>query len=182
MNKKAILLFLLSLIFFATNAQTKDKKVDIRLGAGMTYIDKNSSIPTFEVETNRKLTPYFAVGASIAFGRDAADKFNMTSFEKVQLNLFVSPFKNNRRNDFRIGAGIGYFDIAGYQAIGMLFDPKETKHYSYKNSSFGFNFSAENSYMLTDRFFIGIKAFVEPYLKETVNTNYGAMLRLGVKF
>lgn len=181
MNKKTILLFLLSLVFFGTNAQTKDKRVDIRLGAGMTYIDKNSSISTFEVETNRKLSSYFAVGASLAFGRDAADKFNMTSFEKVQLNLFVSPFKNNRRNDFRIGAGIGYFDIAGYQATGMQFDAEATKHHSYKNSSFGFNFSVENSYMLTNRFFIGIKAFAEPYLKETINTNYGAILKLGVK-
>lgn len=182
MNKKAILLLFLIVTFVGANAQTENKKNDIRFGAGTTFVGKNSKVPTFEVEANRKITPYFAVGASLAFGRRVEDKYAQTSFEKVNLGVYFSPFKNNRKNDFRIGAGINYFDIGGFYATGMLFDPKQTEYHSYKNSSFGFNFSLENTYTLNERLFIGAKVFAEPYLKETVNTNYGAMLRLGVKF
>ncbi len=182
MNKKVILLFFVLVSFIGADAQTDNKKLDIRFGFGTTWINEKFRMSTVEMELNRKFTPYLAVGTSLAYGREAPDAYAQTSFDKGNLSLYVSPFRNDKRNDFRIGAGISYFDIAGFYATGMLFNPEETEYYSYKNSSFGFIFSLENSYMLTDRFFVGIKAFAEPFLKETVKTNYGAMLKLGVNF
>lgn len=171
---------MLLLFYIGANAQGNHKRIDLRFGAGTTRLGSNRYVGTTEMEINRKFTPYWAVGVSLAYGRNVSDQFRHTSFEQSNVNFFISPFRNNRKNDFRMGAGLSYYDMAEAFATGMLYNPLEIRYDSYKTNSFGFNLIIENSYMLNGRFFIGIKASAQPYLNKGVN--YGATLKAGVNW
>lgn len=95
--------------FSAAKAQSGDVEMDLRLGIGMTDfqpIDKASL--AIEMELNKKFTPYFTVAPSIMYDKSERELGKNSSLLQLNLNGFVSPFRNNRRNDFRLGGGIGY--------------------------------------------------------------------------
>ena len=52
--------------------------------------------------------------------------------------------------------------------------------YEFDNrNSFGLNVIIENSYLLTDKFLVGLKLFTQPYSNGDINT--GAMLKIGLR-
>lgn len=182
MNTKTILSLFLLVFCLNIGAQNNPKRIDLRFGLGASLIGSGDLIAKmYEVELNRKFSSYFATGVSLAFGRNSSGEYNHASFEQSNLNFFISPFRNNRRNDFRIGAGLSYLDISDTfwtsmrtDADGILEVTLETR----KRNSFGFNVILENTYMVNERFFLGIKAFTQPYLNGDINS--GILLKAGI--
>lgn len=167
MNKQIILYLLLVLSsIFVMNAQTGDRDIDLRFGLGTSnFKNGNNLLLLSEYELNAKLTDYFTIAPSIILNHDSDSDFELPDFFQANLNAFVSPFRNNRRNDFRMGSGLSFYRL--------------NKGASYATrSAFGLNLILENTYMINDRFVIGIKAFIQPYLNKDIN--YGILLKAGI--
>lgn len=161
---KRVIIFAVILFFTLNiNAQEGDRDIDLRVGLGFLKLKEgNALLAASEYEFNAKLSDYFTVAPSIALS--IADK-SMGDSEKLfqaNLNAFVSPFRNNRRNDFRIGGGLSFYKF-NQPAI---------------RSAFGVNLIIEDSYMINNRFFIGAKAFMQPYFNKQLS--YGILLKVGV--
>jgi len=183
MSFKTLLLSTLIAVSLPVIGQEKSNKLDLRIGAGISFM-ATGDMKTFnyENEINYKLSPYFTSSASIVLGRSNYGSLETASFTQGNLNFYISPFKNNRRFDFRIGTGLTYYGISdAYQSFvkyenGVLVD----LDYSFdKRNSFGCNLIIENSYLLTNRLSIGLKLFTQPYLNKDINS--GLLLKLGLK-
>lgn len=149
------------------NAQSGDRDLDVRVGIGISDFKKESeSLVLSEYELNIKWTDYFTVAPSIVLNHNN-NSFNsdFANFFQANLNAFGSPFRNDRRNEFRIGGGLSFYKLNGGTS-------------SATKSSFGVNLILENRYMIKERFFIGIKAFIQPYLNKELNS--GILLKAGI--
>lgn len=182
MNKKTLLIFFVLLSTLSVKAQIEGKRIDIRFGLGASIFGTgNVIVDMYEAELNRKFSNYFTLAVTGAFGKVGEGEFNTSAFTQSNVNAFISPFRNNRRNDFRIGIGFSSLDIssthlewASYEN-GILKDYKTTTSKCY---TFGGNIILENTYSVTERFMLGIKVFTQPYLNGDINT--GIILKAGV--
>ena len=115
-----------------------------------------------EYELDAKLSDYFTVAPSIVL--NVVDKWKSDSEKLFQanMNVFLSPFRNNRRNDFRVGSGLSFYKF----------------NQPVIRSAFGFNLIVEDSYSINDRFFIGVKAFMQPYFNR--ESSSGVLLKAGI--
>jgi len=183
MNTKVFIL--LSAILFSLHAvgQENTNKFDFRLGAGVS-LQGTGDMRTFnyENEVNYQLNRYFTSSISINLGRSNYGVFETSSFLQGNLNIFISPFRNNRRFDFRLGTGITYYNVNDAYILykhwvgGVLV----YADYEFDNrNSLGFNIIIENTYLLTDKFLVGLKLFTQPYINSDINS--GVMLKLGLK-
>lgn len=183
MNAK-IFIFILS-TFFSLQAIGQDNanKLDLRLGTGISLLGSGDMITfNYENELNLKLNQYFTSSVSMNLGRSNYGVSETASFVQGNINVFFSPFKNNKRFDFRVGTGLTYYNISdAYESSqlwenGVLVD----SDYEFDNrSSLGFNIIIENTYLLTDKFLIGLKLFTQPYNNGDINS--GVMLKFGLK-
>lgn len=164
MNKKTIL-FLLVVLFstLGIKAQSGDRDFDSRFGLGLFNMKTdNAFILMSEYELNFKFTDYLAFGPSAVLGyHNKTSHVDLPNFYQLNLNAFVSPFGNNSKNEFRIGAGVN----------GYMID--EWSNYETRRA-IGLNFILEDRYMIKERFFVGIK----PYFNG--NLNSGVVLKFGI--
>lgn len=178
----ALIVFVLSanLIF----GQEKATKFDYRVGLGATFFSSGDRVvPNLENEVNMKLSDYFATSASVSFGRAEGGHHKSTSFGKGNVNIFLSPFTNTHKRDFRIGGGICYHSISKlsegasryHEGIGLVEDGPKYEH----RKSFGYNITIENTWDLSDRYLFGAKVYYEHYFK--VDVNYGVMFKVGIR-
>ncbi|WP_224997608.1 outer membrane beta-barrel protein [Cesiribacter sp. SM1] len=174
------------LLLFSTQvlAQQDQHKFDIRFGVGKSLLGSGDIITTtFENELNYRLNPYFATAFSLNYGKSSREEFDLAVFTQGNLNLYLSPFRNTRRNDFRIGAGFTYYKITDGINQGIYRDNRgnvvlqdflvETR------TSFGYNIILENTYTIKNRFLLGLKLFTQPYSNGDINS--GLMLKIGYK-
>lgn len=181
--KTAFYLFLL-LLSFQLSGQEPDRRFDIRFGAGTSILGSGDMLTTsFENEVNYRLNPYLATGLSLAFGRSNFGVSETASFTQGNLNFFFSPFRNTRRNDFRIGTGLSLLDVSDAYLTSSMYDFStglRIEEYAFdERRSFGYNIIIENTYAVTDRFLLGLKVFTQPYFMGDLNT--GIYLKAGVK-
>lgn len=167
MNKKNILSLIVIFTVSAVNAQTADSVFDLRAGLGVSKLEQ-SNIWMFvnEYEFNAKLTNHIAIAPSLVFNIKDHSGLSEPVFFQADINAFLSPFRNNRRNDFRVGGGLGFYKLSG-------------EGYAAR-SAFGFNLIIENTFMINDLFFIGAKAFMQPYFNK--ESSSGVLLKAGVNF
>ena len=183
MNTK--LFIFISVIFFSIQAigQENSNKLDIRLGTGISLLGSGDMITfNYENELNLKLNHYLTSSVSINLGRSNYGVKETASFIQGNVNVFISPFKNDKRLDFRVGTGLTYYNISdAFESSqnwenGVLVDT----NYEFDNrNSLGFNIIIENSYLLTDNFLVGLKLFTQPYINGDINS--GLMLKFGLK-
>lgn len=183
MRTKTFLLITLIVLSLHVIGQEKKDNLDFRLGAGYSLLGTGDMITfNYETEINYKLNQFFTSSLSINLGRSNYGVFETASFTQGNLNFYLSPFKNNKRLDFRIGTGLTFYGISdAYEQYveyinGQLVDVDYTFE---KRNSFGYNIVIENSYLLTDRFLIGIKLFTQPYFNGDINS--GLLLKFGLK-
>lgn len=161
-----VTLFLILFANLATNAQNGDRDIDVRLGVGVSKFHAESDLLLLsEYELNAKLSDYFTLAPSILLHHSNHYDTDITNFFQANLNAFGSPFRNNRQTDFRMGGGLSFYRLNRGGAYAT-------------HSAFGLNLILENSYMVNERFFIGVKAFVQPYLNN--NINYSILLKAGI--
>ncbi|RNC66106.1 hypothetical protein [Proteiniphilum sp. X52] len=167
MNKLIIIslsLFLLSVPHI--EAQSGDRDMDVRVGLGIGNLKKESDLLLLsEYELNVKWSDYFTIAPSIMLNHGGNSDADLADFFQVNLNAFGSPLRNDRRNDFRIGGGLSFYRLnkGGFYAT---------------RSAFGLNLIIEDSYMIKDRFFIGVKALIQPYFNKDFNS--GVFLKAGI--
>ena len=166
MHRILITLLLAIFSFSAINAQSGDKDLDIRAGLGMSKFKSGGGLLTIsEYELNVKWTDYFTVSPSIVLNHNGSLDTELATFFQANLNVFGSLFRNDRKNDFRIGSGLSFYKLNRGTAYAS-------------NNSFGLNFIVEDRYMISERFFIGVKAFIQPYFDKEIHS--GIILKAGI--
>ena len=175
--KPLIILFALCLSI-GLPAQEYQQKIDFRTGIGLSILGTGDMRATmFEHELNYTMNNYFASSLSVGYGKSNNGVFDNASFIQTGVNLFVSPFRNTGRNDFRIGTGLSYFKVSD----GYLQRTNGVDNYiSETRTSPGVNLILENTYSIGTKTLVGLKLFSNPYFNGDINS--GILFKLGLKF
>jgi hypothetical protein len=165
-------------------AQKRIGKMDWRFGTGISLLGTGDMRTiNFENEINYKYNQYFANSISLNCGRSIFGLYESSFFIQGNLNIYISPFGNDNKNDLRFGTGLSYYNISdNYEQIPVYDNNGQLIHADHEFSNrnaIGFNIIVESSHMITERFMMGLKFFVQPYLNGDINT--GILLRLGFK-
>ncbi|NPA35603.1 MAG: hypothetical protein GXO47_02025 [Chlorobi bacterium] len=214
---KKLSLFILLTVFVNSYAQEEParKKFDIRFGLGWSLLGTGDlGAFNFENEFNFRFSRYFTASASFSFGRVTSEREDVIianlvddsgnivyssteilnwphygSFLQGNINIFISPFRNNRFNDFRIGAGISVYNMSeayvqGYSSVPDEWRPVYGDYFvtwdDDKRTSLGWNLIIEDTFIFKEKFLIGVKAFTQPYINGDINS--GFMGKLGYVF
>lgn len=181
MPKYLLILLLISAVH--TNAQQNERKTDFRFGSGISLLGTGDMITVnFENEVNFTLSPHISNSFSINYGRSNWGVYETASFVQANANLYVAPFGNTKRNVFRIGTGLSYYNVSDADKIeglcGVGQPVEETSFFDTRNA-LGYNLIIENTYAITGRFLIGLKLFTQPYMNGDINS--GMMLKAGIE-
>lgn len=171
-------------VFAQTNQKTHNKKFDLRVGIGYLFMGSGDySGISFENELNYQINNYFSTSASINMSRSmsGAPLEGVASCLGGNLNIFISPFKNNKLNDFRIGGGFAFYNISDVYVSSIRFvDGEQQKYYTTtEETTIGGSIIIEDTFNINGRFLIGMKAFMQPYTNGDINS--GIMVKFGVK-
>jgi len=173
MNKYLTIILLVTAI--QINAQDIQKKIDVRFGVGVSLLGTGDMTTiNFENEVNYKLNKNFATSLTLNYGKSISGIYQSSSYIQGNVNIFFSPFKNSRKNDFRIGTGFSIMNISD----SCYWEQSSPYHYNKRNSS-GFNIIIEDTYLVTKKMLIGLKLFNQPYLNGDINS--GILLKCGFK-
>lgn len=179
---KRYLLIILLISSVQLFSQEITKKFDLRLGAGLSLLGSGDmSTITFENELNYKINSYFSSSLSLNFGKSYRGIYENTSYLQSNLNIFLSPFKNIRKNNFRIGGGLSLMNVTNSAEPWVdcgVGSPAEVQTLTHTNNSFGFNIILENTYTIANKYLIGLKLFTQPYTNGDINT--GILVKFGV--
>ncbi len=176
-----ILLLVLPL-FGGNQLLSQPSNFDLRGGMGTYFagtLDMRGLM--LENELNYTLGPKLATSVQVGIGRSNYGVGEMSSFVQTNLTLFLSTFGNYRRNDFRLGAGVGYLNVKD-----VFLSRLETRNGVVVNTEYtfrqrndvGVNLVLENTYALSERFLLGVKLFGQGYGGDG---NSGLLLKFGVR-
>lgn len=158
-------------------------KYEVRFGVGRTILGTGDiRTTTFENEFNYKLNSFFTTAISISYGKGDEQVFGSASYIQGNFNLFISPFKNTKAFDFRVGSGITYYVVSDIRAeyVGCGNGFCIGHNYTYeRRDSFGYNVITEVSYSINNRFSLGLKLYTQPYFIGDINS--GLILKSGIK-
>lgn len=177
--KNIILTLILLLFIFNISAQQYSNKFDFKVGAGIVLIEKGTYNSCFENEIGYKLNKFLAASMAISTGRSIASSVEHNDYLQGGLSLFVSPWKNNNRNNLKLGIGYALMNKSKTNLHYIFDDSKYKKEYMYSSDVVnGINFILENEYRINTLFTVGGKMYVGMF--ERSNFVYGAMLRFGI--
>lgn len=180
-------LSILLVFLFHSFGQKKINKIDFRIGSGISNIGAGDVLVlNYENEVNYKLNNYFSLSLSVNFGK-AIPSWNyftkVLSLTQGDANIFFSPFKNFKRNDFRVGSGISILNIStAYIEKRVWVNGVLTEilyNISGPRNTIGFNMIIEDTYNFSKYFLSGFKIFINNYRSGDINA--GVMLKLGIK-
>lgn len=181
--KNLTLIIIAALIGFTANAQGTESKLDLRFGIGGSFLGTGGMRTImFENEANLQLNRYLALGGGLGFAKSHNGVIDQASFLQLNANVYISPFKNIRKNDFRIGTGLSWYSVSdSYQLLSISHNGEivDSEHKSDKRNSLGFNAVVENTYSVTERLLLGLKLFTQPYQNGDINS--GILLKFGVR-
>lgn len=183
MPTKIVAAFFFS-IFITSHSysQSSLSKFDIRLGSGISFMGSGDLFAmNIENEINYRFSPYFSSSISLLAGKSYSDRDTKATIFATNLNVFLSPFANNRNIDFRIGSGLCYTgieEISFYQEILAATAPANLYIIESWNT-FGLNLILENSININPVFFAGLKAFSQRLFSGDINS--GILLKIGVR-
>ena len=181
--RKLTLVIIAVLLGLSAKAQKTESKYDVRLGLGTSLLGTGDmQTIMFENEANAKLNKYFTLSGGIGYAKSDYGVYEQASFVQLNSNVYISPFKNNRKNDFRIGTGLSAYSIFdAYQSAATYKNGEliNTEYEFDKRNSIGLNLIIENTYSVTDKFLMGLKLFSQLYQNGDINS--GIMLKFGIK-
>jgi hypothetical protein len=183
-NKKLSFLFVFFIIQAGQLMSQSTARHEFRLGFGPSLLGTGDMrCLAIENEYNYRLNSYFKIAAAVQVGSSENGVFIHSNFRQAGLNLYLSPFKNTGKGDFRIGTGLNYYRAynvyAGSTTIvnGVIVD--ETIVRGWEKSA-GVAIQMEYSRMVTSALSLGLKAYSNPYFNGDIQS--GILLRAGILF
>jgi len=171
------------IILICASVSTQAQETDLRFGVGGSLLGTGDMRAIMlENEANLKLNRYFALSGGLGLGTSNDGAFDQASFLQLNANVYVSPFRNTGRNDFRLGTGLSWYTVSeSYNALSISHTGEivDSKLQSDQRNALGFSLIIENTYSVTERLLVGLKAFTQPYQNGDINS--GILLKFGVK-
>lgn len=168
MKPSLTILFLFALLSSIYNQNTQTR-ADVRMGIGISYhgIFNLNPMILFENELNYFLNNKFSSSVNLNFAKGGNNSGEAASFIQGNMNVFLSPFRNSRRNDFRIGIGLSYYSLSYslFSDAGNSYDQRDYENWNEK--SIGLNVIMENTYSISSKSLIGIK-----FIRQWYANNY----------
>ncbi|HAA10626.1 MAG TPA: hypothetical protein DCE41_02585 [Cytophagales bacterium] len=166
----------------AQEVESKPSNLDFRTGTGISLLGTSSMVMlTVENELNYRITPHFTASLSGGVARSVWGYSESASYFQGNANVFVSPFRNTRYLDFRLGSGLSYIDVT--EVANGLLDQRGNwitfQNEPSQRQSLGINFVVEYSLNIGERYLIGTKIYTQQYTQGDANT--GLMLRAGFR-
>lgn len=181
--KKIITFLALCVLIPNLKAQSTGSKFDVRLGVGTSLLGTLDMMTTMiENELNLRINNHVTTSGSLGFAKSDYGVGEIASFIQLNSNIYLSPFKNTRRHDFRIGTGISWYSVSDvYQSYSVHQNNVLVySEYEFENrKSFGFSFILENTYRFKGKYLIGVKLMTQPYLNGDINS--GVLIKTGIK-
>jgi hypothetical protein len=178
MKKIVTLLFCLGLIS-GLAAQDRNPFFDVKFGAGLGLMGSGDMYTlSFENELNCKINNFLSGALSLGYGKGERGVHDHTAYLMGSANLFLSPFRNNRRNNLKIGGGASVFSHSNT----YLQSGNEVTGYSYnlyRERTAGFNLILEDEHRIGSHLLIGAKLFVTGGIRQGGIIS-GAMVKAGV--
>ncbi|HEY6915427.1 MAG TPA: hypothetical protein VI413_12185 [Paludibacter sp.] len=187
--KKTVLLLIVLVFALSVSAQENRHRFDFKIGTGLGFMG-SGDLPAlcFENELNYKLNSYLSTSLSLGIGRTPKDIYTHNDYLLGSLNLFISPFKNTGRNNFKIGGGFTLINETSLYDPNVYYDRnnRDFNEGAYNNGFDyltrmvnGFSVMLEDEYMINSKFLVGGKLFVTGGEKEGGVVS-GAMIKLGI--
>jgi hypothetical protein len=177
-------LILASIILFSlsVNAQKAQTRFDFRFGVGTSLLGSGDMRTIMvENEINYSSNMFLTFAISTGYGKSDQGVYETSSFIQGNANIFLSPFGNNKKNDFRIGTGFSYLNVSNVyiKSSELINGTLLYNEYQFENRNLiGMNIILEDTYSITERLILGLKVFTQPYIG---NINSGILLKIGVK-
>lgn len=177
--KKIFVLALCLGLIMGLSAQERSSKFDFKFGAGFGLMGSGDMRTlSLENELNYKINQYFTAAASLGYGKSESGVHEHAAYLMGSLNFFISPFRNNQRNNFRIGGGASFFNHTNFywtswnEQDGYTWDFNRTR-------TTGFNVILEDEQRIGSRLLIGAKLFLTAGVAQGGIVS-GAMIKAGV--
>lgn len=183
-------ILLLISLFFSSLLAYSQSKMDVKLGIGVSNLGTGDKlIGKLEGEVtkkwNRILSNSFLLG--VGYGDFYSRKipqptndpnnifyrkreFSPSFVLHLDANLFASPFGNDKINNLKIGTGI---------SVMYVYDDIEESYETYQRISMGMSAIIENEISIGQKYLLGLKAMLQPYLNGDINISL--MLKFGKK-
>lgn len=190
---KTFLLILVSAICLASLPALAQQKansnsnahstVDLKFGLGYALAGTGDMrVVMFENELTKKWHRLFSNSLALNFGYSNNGVNENTTVVQANLNLFLSPFGNDKRNNFKIGGGLSYAFTNDVRIIAERFEngvsvDRDTQ--IDERRALGANAILENETMVGKRYLIGLKAIVQPYFNGDITS--GFFVKFGLK-
>ena len=177
--KKIGLIIIAILLVLSVSSQDNISKLDFKVGAGVAFMGLgDSEVISFENEFNYKINNYITTSISMGIGRSIDNKINHNDYIQGSLNMFISPFRNDKKNNFKLGAG--YTLISETRAYSSNGINELDSQYSYHSRTLNaFSIIIEDEYLISEKFLIGAKLFSTASISQGGIVG-GAMLKLGI--
>lgn len=181
--KRLFVVLLFILLAKTASAQYIDSStVDIKFGLGPSYLKTGTIlIGKAEIELTKKWNKFMSQSVLVSGGYGDVqfyDKYassSQTAFTtNVDANIFLSPFGNNRYNNFKVGTGFSLMYVSEKYPIQNIYLPPPNR------VSLGYSLILENEIPLSGKYLIGVKAIVQSYLNKDIATS--VFLKAGRKF
>jgi hypothetical protein len=176
LQKLLLLVCLYGAPLFAQNAG----RFRYQSGFGFSYLQTGDmQAYSLENEIQYQFNRYLTAGVSGCIGRsDQRLSSNLATYGQSNTTIYLSPFRNNRKLDFRIGVGPSWYYISESNA--RILTSQGTIYEHVKRRSRGANSSLEFHYHGFDKIVVGLKFFHQSYRNEDINS--GGMVVIGFKF
>lgn len=180
MNKVHLIFMFLCLMIVSVSSQNYNKNFTYKLNSGCGFLG-DGDLPTLSLENEfaYNINHYFSTSLIFGIGRNLETLHAHSDYLLGSLDAFISPFKNNKRNNFRIGGGYSFISISNTYVIVRYNDSgvKYNFYDYYANKQHAFNIIIEDEFKINSRFMVGLKAYT------IGNMDQGGILSgLSVKF
>lgn len=187
--KKHFIILLVCLSNFIY-AQNKPSSLDFKIGVGNAMLGTGDyHLMRFESELtkkwNRWLSNSFAVNVGI--GYRSAPYFRQANSLHADLNVFVSPFGNHRRNNLKIGTGLTTMqaNVSYMNGRRIVYNEQtkeltEVEYYGTETRrTTGFSMIIEDELSIGEKYLIGLKLLMQPYSNADILVGFN--FKLGIK-
>jgi hypothetical protein len=177
MKKIIIFLFICSLTI---SASAQKPSIDYLFGTGFGFMGSGDMITlSFENELNLNITRHLAIAGSLGYGKSDLGVHIHTDYLMGSLNVFVSPFGNERSNNFRIGGGASVFSYTSFYEQSWSSETGSVYDF-YRRRTTGFNVILEDEQLIGSRLLIGGKLYLTGGVKQGGILS-GAMIKVGFR-